>query len=490
MTSRKKSLRAQVVNWLMVLFGILLLISIAVSYVAAVDFANLPYDHQLLATARTLGSHVRDSRNGPSLDLADAIRDSLLYDEDDRTIFRITTSTGQMVGGDAPLPSLSDEEAQSQPELITTEIAGVAMRIGTIQLRVPNASGDALPLTVQIAETLNKRSRLARKIFFKLLIPQIILAALPIGGLWLGVGSGLAPLERLKVALTARSQYDLSPVSVDEDTPDEVRPLIDAFNEILERMRNLLDSQQRFVADAAHQLRTPLAGLKTQAEFALRLDNPREIRDALRQVLAGAERGSSLASQLLTLARHERSQHDEAPFQRVDLNAIVREAATQYVDAAMAKGVDLGFEAHATPLIVSGDPVGLREMAGNLIDNAVRYTQSGGRVTASVSAHGGLATVRVEDNGPGIPHGDRERVFERFYRGLGTNQEGSGLGLAIVREIAQLHGATATIDDGPGSIGTVFRVDIPTAPTASDPAKRVLHTSGELQETGARATGS
>lgn len=467
MASRKKSLRALVVNWLMILFGILLLISIAVSYVAAIDFANLPYDHQLLATARTLGSHVREHENGLTLDLTDGLRESLLTDEDDRINFRIASAAGLLVGGDATLPSISEEEATTQPELITAEVAGVPMRIGTVQLRTTNGPSMSPNITVQVAETLNKRNRLARQIFFKLLIPQIILAALPIGGLWLGVGSGLAPLERLKAALSSRSQYDLSPVSIDEDTPDEVRPLIEAFNEILERMRDLLDSQQRFVADAAHQLRTPLAGLKTQAEFALRLHDPADIRNALCQVLAGAERGSNLASQLLTLARHERNQHDEAPFKRLEVNAIVREATTQYVDSAIAKGVDLGFESNSTPVFVQGDPVGLREMVGNLVDNAVRYTPSGGHVTAKVESLPGYVRVSVEDNGPGIPPSDRERVFERFYRGLGTNQEGSGLGLSIVREIARLHEASVRCEDGSDGRGVRFCIDIPLAPDST-----------------------
>ena len=463
MASRKKSLRALVVNWLMILFGILLLISIAVSYVAAIDFANLPYDHQLLATARTLGSHVLEKEKGLTLDLTDGLRESLLVDEDDLITFRITSASGQVLGGAVALPATSEEDALTQPELITSEVSGTPMRIGTVQLRAASAGSSSPQMTVQVAETLNKRNRLARQIFFKLLIPQIILAALPIGGLWLGVGSGLAPLERLKSALTARSQYDLSPVAIDDNTPDEVQPLIEAFNEILERMRNLLDSQQRFVADAAHQLRTPLAGLKTQAEFALRLNNPEDIRSALRQVLAGAERGSSLASQLLTLARHERNQHDEAPFQQVEINATVREAATQYVDSAIAKGVDLGFESHPQPVFVQGDRVGLREMVGNLIDNAVRYTPSGGHVTAKVFAQAGKATISVEDDGPGIAPSDRERVFERFYRGLGTNQEGSGLGLSIVREIARLHQASIGCNEGADGKGTRFSVEIPGA---------------------------
>ncbi len=458
MASTKRSLRAQVVNWLLLLFAILLVISFAVSYIASVDFANLPYDRQLLATARTLGEQVIAERGELRLVLPDTVKKPLLHDDVDQIYFKISAPDGHLLGGDPILPTIANEDNQPPPELMTTDIAGMPMRLVNLQVRISIEGGEATAITVQVAESLNKRTRLAREIFFKLLIPQIMLAALPIGGLWLGVGSGLAPLDRLKKALTARSQHDLSSVGIEDDTPDEVRPLIEAFNEILARMRNLMDSQQRFVADAAHQLRTPLAGLKTQAELALRLKDPQGIQDALRQILVSVERGSNLVNQLLTLARHEQGQIVLKP---VDLNTIVQNAAMQYVEQAMSKRIDLGFEPCTQAVFVLGESISLQEMVGNLIDNAVRYTQERSRITARVSTQDDAGIVTVEDNGPGIQPADRSRVFERFYRGLGTNQEGSGLGLAIVQEIARLHHAEVSVTEGAGGKGTVFKISVP-----------------------------
>ena len=382
--ARKRSLRAQVVNWLLILFGILLLVSFAVSYIAAVDFANLPYDRQLLATARALASHVRPGTQGLAFELPETTRLQLLVDDEDRIVYKVIGDDGTVLGGDAVVPWISAEENQLQPELTTMEIGGVAMRLATIQRPVAGAPAGTR-VGVQVAETLNKRTVLARQIFFKLLIPQILLAALPIGGLWLGVGTGLAPLERLKRAITVRQQYDLSPLPIEDDTPDELRPLVEAFNELLARLQTLLSSQQRFVADAAHQLRTPLAGLKTQAELALRLDDPHEVREALRQVLAAARRGSTLANQLLALARHEQGPHDHGLMQRLDLNRVVEQATVPYVQFALRKRIDLGFEPAGGTLQVAGEPVSLGEMVGNLIDNAVKY--------------GGVARVRVGREG-------------------------------------------------------------------------------------------
>ena len=367
---------------------------------------------------------------------------------------------GTVLGGDAVVPWISAEENQLQPELTTMEIGGVAMRLATIQRPVAGAPAGTR-VGVQVAETLNKRTVLARQIFFKLLIPQILLAALPIGGLWLGVGTGLAPLERLKRAITVRQQYDLSPLPIEDDTPDELRPLVEAFNELLARLQTLLSSQQRFVADAAHQLRTPLAGLKTQAELALRLDDPHEVREALRQVLAAARRGSTLANQLLALARHEQGPHDHGLMQRLDLNRVVEQATVPYVQFALRKRIDLGFEPAAGTLPVAGEPVSLGEMVGNLIDNALRHTPEGGRITAATHREGNEVVVSVEDSGPGVPAADRVRVFERFWRGPEVQGEGSGLGLSIVQEIARVHGGEAGCEAPSGGQGARFVIRLP-----------------------------
>ena len=224
------------------------------------------------------------------------------------------------------------------------------------------------------------------------------------------------------------------------------------------RLEASLRAQQRFVADAAHQMRTPLAGLKTQAELALRQRDVTSIEHTMRQIVVGADRATRLVNQLLALARAD--SEAPAPMERLDVDRLTLEVAREWVARAMEKRIDLGFEAAPAPRYVDGNELLLRELLGNLLDNAIRYTRDGGRVTARVIA-GDAITLEVEDNGIGIDARDRERVFERFYRVLGTETEGSGLGLAIVRAIAEVHRAGVSLDPNPSGQGTVVRVFFP-----------------------------
>jgi two-component system sensor histidine kinase TctE len=242
------------------------------------------------------------------------------------------------------------------------------------------------------------------------------------------------------------------------EAPEELRPFIQSINDLMARLEASLRAQQRFVADAAHQMRTPLAGLKTQAELALRQRNAANVEHAMRQIVAGADRASRLVSQLLALARADR---DTPPaMEPLDLDALAHDTAREWVAKAMDRRIDLGVEGSETRLMIDGNVSLLHELLNNLIDNALRYTESGGRVTVRVIA-GDAATIEVEDNGIGITPAERELVFERFYRVLGTETEGSGLGLAIVREIARLHRASVQIDANPRERGTVVRINLP-----------------------------
>ena len=237
------------------------------------------------------------------------------------------------------------------------------------------------------------------------------------------------------------------------------------MNELLDRLSANVAAQRRFVADAAHQLKTPLAGLRTQAELALRDASPDEMQSSLRQLVTGSERATRLVNQLLLLARAEHP--DPAGLAACDLNAIAAQQTAQWVPQALARRIDLGFEEAPRPALIHGNPILLAELLNNLIDNALRYTPGGGRVTVRVASAEAQALLEVEDSGPGIPPSERERVFDRFYRVLGTRTDGSGLGLAIVREIAQKHRAEVDIADPSGTVpeqpGTLVRVTFPAA---------------------------
>ena len=300
-----------------------------------------------------------------------------------------------------------------------------------------------------------------------MIIPQF--AVLPIAVLlvWFGLTRGVAPLSALQQRLRARRPDDLSPIDP-RAAPTEIAPLVGAMNELLDRLSANVAAQRRFVADAAHQLKTPLAGLRTQAELALLDAGSGEMQANLRQLVTGSERATRLVNQLLLLARAEHP--DPAGLAACDLNAIASQQAASWVPQALARHIDLGFEEAPQPALIHGNPILLAELLNNLIDNALRYTPGGGRVTVRVAGDSAQSLIEVEDSGPGIAPAERERVFDRFYRVLGTRAEGSGLGLAIVREIAQKHHAEVGFVDPPGGdtpdavpeqAGTLVRVAFP-----------------------------
>ena len=302
-------------------------------------------------------------------------------------------------------------------------------------------------------------SNCTKKIVSSGTLPQFIIIPLAVMLVWFGLSRGLRPLTRLRKTIEAREPADLSPIAT-RRVPEELEPLVEAFNEMLERMRKNDEAQQRFVADAAHQMRTPLTGLKTQAQFAIRETDPEALRHALRQIATGVDRAARMVNQLLTLARTEASEQSQQNHEPLDLSRLVREVVEDWVMQAIDKRIDLGFETSGSALI-KGNPVLLRELARNLIDNALRYTPSGGHVTCRVSATEVVCLLEVEDDGVGITEEQAKMVFERFYRVDDATTEGSGLGLAIVQEIAAQHESTATLRPNPSGCGTIARVVFP-----------------------------
>src|SRR5262249_39613024 len=313
---------------------------------------------------------------------------------------------------------------------------------------------------IQAGETVTVRTDYARQIMLRMMLPQMVLILLAALAVWYAVGRGLAPLTALQREIASRSYRDLSALP-EEQTPKEVQPLIHAMNELLERLSASLAAQQRFIADAAHQLRTPLAGIKTQTELALRQAQSADAQSTLRQLHTATEQTTRLINQLLSLARAEPGAERARTTERLDLARLARDTTTEWVPRALARDIDLGFDSPLAGAGVEGDSFLLKEMLNNLLDNAIRYTQPGGQVTVRVTPDTTSIVLSVEDNGPGIPVGERERAFERFHRVLGTGVEGCGLGLAIVREIAQSHGGDAALTTGTNGAGTLVRITLP-----------------------------
>jgi len=449
-------LRKQLLAWLLIPLLLLLAVDTLISYWVAQRFSQRAHDRALVEIARDISLHLKAVDGRVTLDLSADALDILLGDLTDRIFFEVTGPTGRPLGGEA-IEGPPDGDS-SHEVFYGGSVRGLHVRI--VQIAIDSDVPAGRPAAVvRVAETELKRNRLAREILLSVVLPQALLIVVALVVVWLGVVRGLAPLERLRIAVAARSRTDWSPI-VASDVPGEVRPLLAATNDLLSRLDSALTLQNRFIADAAHQLKTPIAVLKTQLELAMREDDPARMRESLGTAKAGHDRISRVVSQLLSLARNEPEASGSVPMVRLDLNALALDVAAMWVPEALKRRIDLGFEGADAPVMVRGDASRLRELLDNLVDNAVRYSHDGGRVTLRVSAHP-HPVARVSDDGPGIPHEERQRVFERFHRLLGSAAGGSGLGLAIAREIARIHSASIDLQDDADGVGNTFSVTFP-----------------------------
>jgi two-component system OmpR family sensor kinase len=321
--------------------------------------------------------------------------------------------------------------------------------------------------TVQVAQDLAVRRNMAGNLALRTLGPIAVMMPILMLVVWWVVSGSLQPVARVRSQVASRQADDLSPVS-DTGLPDEVRPLVQELNLLFGRVRTAFEAQQHFVADAAHELRTPLAALRLQAQSLDRADTPEARQVAVSRLTAGIDRATRLVEQLLILARQEATAAEgmAAKTRPVDLADLARRTAADLAGVAAAKGVDLGLQ-QADPASIDGQPDALQILLRNLVDNAVKYTPGGGTVDISVLSGAGTVAVQVEDSGPGIPPDERERVFDRFYRVAGSEAAGSGLGLAIIKAIAERHGAVLTLGSSErlgGLMATItFKTPVQTA---------------------------
>ncbi len=469
------SLRRALVLWLFIPLAALLLIWAMAVYLGAHKFATDAYDKALLENAVDLSDLARKYyAPGQPLNLPQEVVRAIMMDARDATYYAIFDRQGKTMAGAAWLGASANlDAAPARPRFYYVTHGGVAVRVAVLPVRRVAAGA---PAWVLAAETLNKRDRLAQELLIEILAPQVVLLLLAAGLVWFGVKRGLAPLERVRQAVEKRSATHLEPLPLGY-TPEEVRPLVGAINNLMERLQGVLATQQGFIADAAHQLRTPLAGLKGQIDLALSQPHPEDIKHAVSQARISTERMIRLSHQLLVLARNEPRAAAGAAQQSLDLSRLARETAMEWVPAALKKNIDLGFDG-SSEAWVRGNEVSLRELIANLLDNALRYTPAGGAVTLAVSVAEDVR-LSVTDSGPGIPAAHRARVLERFYRLPGEENDGCGLGLAIVHEIAQAHGAEVGIDAAPGG-GCRVSVRFP-RPPYSAPAYFATILSGAVE---------
>ncbi len=460
------TLRRKLLAWILPpLLAVFVLDAVGSWFVAARVSARI-YDAELAEIARELLLHVRTpSPAALDFELSPQAERILLLDESDQVTYSVSSGAGQLVAGDPQLPAAVP--GRDGIDYGDATLGGVPLRVVQLAASPPGGAPGQTAI-IRVAETLNKRHRLSELILVGIIVPQLALILVAALFIALGVARGLLPLARLREAVAARSHRDLSPIAVG-GVPGEVRPLAEAVNDLMRRLDGVLTSQNRFVADAAHQLRTPVAGLKAHIEVALREQDLEQTRRALAHLYTSVERLSRLVAQLLTLARNVPSALPAVAFAPLDLNRLALETTMEWVPEAYRRSIDLGFEGAPAAVTVEGDAARLTELVNNLLDNAVRYTRAGGRVTVRVIP-GERPAVSVSDDGPRIPPEERQRVFERFRRLLGTHADGSGLGLAIAREIANLHGAEITLEDDVDGVGNTFSVSFPAPAPPPHPA--------------------
>lgn len=451
-----RSLRAHLLLWLVPPVAGVILVSSIASYTLALKFATAAYDAGLFDAARSLAQQIRFSPEGVAeLNLPRAATEILVSDPYDHIYYRVVTAGHNTVAGRHDVPVPIERLTRSEPvRFYDAHVGGEAVRIGAYALFAESATPRA---TVLFAETLVKRRRLSRNLLFTMLLPLVSLALVVVAGVGLSVRRALEPLQRLASDVSHRDWNNLSGIG-SSGVPEEVRPLTDAFDGLMHRLGAALTAQQRFISEAAHQLRTPMAGLTSQTERALLANDIDTIKPALGQLLVSARRVTRLVNQLLTLARAEPGSGAEREFVAVDLSALVQQTCMEWVPEALQKNVDLGYAGPVAPVVIDGDELLLAEMLNNLIDNALRYgAQPGGSITVRLTEAPAIQ-LSVEDDGAGIPEVERGRVFERFHRVAGSAPGGCGLGLAIVREIARAHHAEVAADVPEGGRGTAMRV--------------------------------
>ena len=482
------SLARQLLLWLLLPQLVLWMAGGVATYRFAAGYANEAIDASLLQASRSLARQLKPIGNGLLIDFPRAAQDVLEADPADKLLYMVSSPPGQFILGNQSLPPPPAPFSNNSPALnkplyydgtmpvngraALNTPAGQPLRLVALYLRFGDEANAPQTMLVQVARSSANREELARSILVDMLLPMSSLVLLMTLIVWLGIRAGLSPLARLRLQVEGRAPTDLAPLQL-ASAPRELWSLATAINTLLAAVQNTVATQKRFIGDAAHQLRTPLAGLKSQTEIALQSTTDPELRARLQRVHDSATRSAHLVNQLLTLARAEPESVMAHDRQRFDLQRMAQAVTAEWVPRALRLHIDLGMEQdnpdeHARipqPTVwIEANELLMREALSNLIDNALHYAGSGSQVTVHVgpsSLSPGIAVLEVTDNGPGIPTHDHERVFERFVRGTDTG-DGCGLGLAIVREIVERSAGQVTLRQAEPQ-GLCVRIELPLA---------------------------
>lgn len=473
----QRSLFGEILDWMLTPLLLLWPVSLVLTWLVAQGIAGKPFDRALEYNVQALAQQVSLQNKQVRLNLSPTARDVLRGDDSDIVYYQVQGLRGEFLSGDRDFPPIGDDERALPGEVRLRDgsMRGDDVRIAStwVKLNTPEET----QVLVQVAETLEKRSTLASEIIKGVMLPQFAILPLAVLLVWLALVRGIKPLSELEDRIRERKPDDLSPLD-ERVVPQEVAPLVMSVNGLLKRLQESITTQKRFLADAAHQLKTPLAGLRMQADLAQRQGGSAdELKQSLKQIGRSSMRATHTVNQLLALARADGTAKNFAS-EPVNLVALTTEVVQDSVPRALEKRIDLGYEGaqcREPGVLLHGNPTLLKEVVRNLVDNAINYTPSGGEITVRVFADtfGRVLVLQVQDSGPGIPDAERTLVLQPFYRALGTNVDGSGLGLAIVHEIVQQHDAHLAIEDAqPGRTppGALFTVKFTALATEATPA--------------------
>lgn len=471
----QRSLFGEILDWMLTPLLLLWPLSLALTWFVAQGIASKPFDRALEFNLQALTQFVGAKNGQPQFNLTPQAQDLLRADETDRVYYQLRNTRGLIVSGEGALaaPDPDEKPVVGEVRLRDDVVREDDVRVAYTWIELPGQPHQLA--LMQVAETKGKRSTLATEIIKGVMVPQFVILPLAVLLVWMALVRGTRPLNELEQRIRARKPDDMSPLE-EHSIPQEVAPLVSSINDLLARLKTSLTTQKRFLADAAHQLKTPLAGLRMQADLAQREADAAQIRNSLQLIARSSVRATHTVNQLLALARAETTGRI-LPTAQVDLAELVTSVVRESVPRALDKQIDLGFEGpESVPpeCLVDGNPTLLQELVRNLVENAINYTPAGGVVTARVlvDRFSGTVVLQVEDNGPGIPENERQLVLQPFYRALGTNVDGSGLGLAIVHEIAQQHGTAVEMEDSAPGRGPQrgLRVSLRFQGHHSDPA--------------------
>jgi len=459
----RTSLLREVMDWMLAPLIIAWPVSMVLSYFIAMGVAERVFDRGLEAKVRSLAENLVFNTATDNV-LLNVDLQALLADDDAAAHeMRVDNVNGTFIGSSNLLrakPELPVVASQRRISFSDQIIDGSRVRVAALSM-IP-ANGES-PVVVQLSELVTRRESLASDMLLSLLPLQLLSIPLAAALALLGLRQGIKPLNKLSNDLVARNQNDFTPLDV-QRAPLELMPLVVGFNELLARVESENIRQQRFIDNAAHQLRTPLAGLLLTRELALRSQDDADRKRALELIYQATRRSAHTIDQLLTLTRAEHSGSES--FEDVHLNDLILRVVEDRLPDAAAKSIDLGVDCREMKATTTGNPLLLGEMLTNLLDNAIRHTPPGGAVTVGIEGRESRWVLFVEDNGKGIPAADQSRIWERFFRGTPTDASdkpspsGTGLGLAIVKEIADLHHAPVALVARPGRSGARFEVSL------------------------------